>query len=739
MSSSIGSFGNSTTPRPTADAWCVYELDSNRNPIILDSVGVSSVTYISTGIFRVNFTNPERFASGAYVGLVQPELGNAQIGYGTNRVHGNPSDASPLAIGVSGSCDIHHMGFANIANIATQAQSYSDLSNSFKARTNAAFFCLRSDSDTRKPAVANFLPWSEAFSTRWSLSGNPTIVPAPATPANVNPFGVNEGVFSFTGNPATNTYISAGVGVRGVTYTFSLFAKSNPTGETLNLVCGGGGNNFGFAYNLLSGAVVSLPGGGQVASNGRIQRLGNGWNRLSMVYNPQSTSDTPQPLFQLGGPNNTFLVFGAQVEEGSVVTPYIKTEGTVPVYGNQDALISFSPGASGLGQRSFQNLLTQSQNFTNVAWAKTRVGVSAGGYVAPDGTTTAMKLVELDPADAAPTAGGASYKSIRQTIAGSTAQLTSWTLSVYAKSAERKHLAFSDLSYGAIGRVVVDLENGTVTETTPTTITGRSVGTPIIQNAGNGWWRVAVSFKNIAPSNNAITPGFAPNNGPTMGMLGEDVSGVYGPSYAGVSGSGILIWGAQLERGTVLGPYIRTTSTAVGTEFTRVAGLTYQSTPSQSRSRREATAWGTIVIPPNKGNSSPVSAYLEGAYGVKKVVARDNAHFDVYFTDKMDVETYCVILGTEQETIHLPESSIGLAGSIPTTNEFTLDTIQNSMSPTTDIQRKVDLFTITSRRQTTVVSPSAGAWTASSSHYQLGRTHRINFMVFGGRTTNGTQ
>jgi len=201
MSSSIGSFGNSTTPRPTADAWCVYELDSNRNPIILDSVGVSSVTYISTGIFRVNFTNPERFASGAYVGLVQPELGNAQIGYGTNRVHGNPSDASPLAIGVSGSCDIHHMGFANIANIATQAQSYSDLSNSFKARTNAAFFCLRSDSDTRKPAVANFLPWSEAFSTRWSLSGNPTIVPAPATPANVNPFGVNEGVFFFYWQP----------------------------------------------------------------------------------------------------------------------------------------------------------------------------------------------------------------------------------------------------------------------------------------------------------------------------------------------------------------------------------------------------------------------------------------------------------------------------------------------------------------------------------------------------------
>jgi hypothetical protein len=110
MNSTTSSFGNSTTPRPTADAWCVYEYDSGRNPIILDSVGVSSVTYISQGIYRVNFTNPERFASGAYVGLVQQEVGGAPGGYGTNRVHGNPSDGSPLAIGASGSCDIHQMG-----------------------------------------------------------------------------------------------------------------------------------------------------------------------------------------------------------------------------------------------------------------------------------------------------------------------------------------------------------------------------------------------------------------------------------------------------------------------------------------------------------------------------------------------------------------------------------------------------------------------------------------------------
>ena len=733
MSSTTGYFGNSTTPRPTADAWCVYELDSGNNPIILDSVGVSSVARISQGIYRVNFTNSERFASGAYVGLVQVEIGGAPGGYGTHRVHGSASDASPLAIGLSAYCEIHNMGI-NVTNLATAPQGYVDGSNTFKLRTNAAFFCLRSDSDTRKPAVANFFTVSENFKNTIFWAGQPAS-PASLTAVNeFNPFGATTGVCRFNGSTYGNAFFSQGRGSIGVTYTFSVFAKVI-TGATLNLQCGGGGNNFGTAFNIggtgagktaaIGTGISTASPAGQSSSNAKITRLGNGWNRISMAFN---AANTPIPLVQSEFDQNDFLVFGAQLEEGTAVTPYIKTGVAAPVYGNQDALISFSPGASGLGQRSFQNLFTQSQTFTDGSWNKKQVGVSAGGYVAPDGTTTAMKLVELDPV--APY-----FKLLYKNINGSTAS-TSWTLSVYAKSAERKHLVFGDNSFGAFGRVVVDLENGTVTENT--TVSERISGTPIIQNAGNGWWRVAVSFKNIAPSNNAVSVGFSPNNGATVGMLGES-SGIYGPSYAGVSGSGILIWGAQLERGTVLGPYTRTTSAAVGTQFTRVAGLTYQSTPSQLRSRREATAWGTIVIPPNTGNSSTVSAYLEGAYGVKKVVARDNSHFDVYFTDKMDVETYCVILGTEQETVNLPESTTGNPGSIPPTDEFTLDTIQNSMSSTTDIQRQVGLFTITSRRQTPITSANAGAWTAASVHYQRGRTQRINFMVFGGRTTNGTQ
>ena len=211
MSSTTGYFGNSTTPRPTADAWCVYELDSGNNPIILDSVGVSSVARISQGIYRVNFTNSERFASGAYVGLVQVEIGGAPGGYGTHRVHGSASDASPLAIGLSAYCEIHNMGI-NVTNLATAPQGYVDGSNTFKLRTNAAFFCLRSDSDTRKPAVANFFTVSENFKNTIFWAGQPAS-PASLTAVNeFNPFGATTGVCRFNGSNYGNAFFSQGRG-----------------------------------------------------------------------------------------------------------------------------------------------------------------------------------------------------------------------------------------------------------------------------------------------------------------------------------------------------------------------------------------------------------------------------------------------------------------------------------------------------------------------------------------------
>ena len=160
MNSTTSGMGNITTPRPSADAWCVYEMDENRTPIILDSCGVSSVTRVVQGVYRVAFTNPERFQSGAYVGLVQQEVGNAPGGYGNTYVQGSTSSSNSRALGQSGSCDIISLGF--VAGRTTSSPfRLNDNPNGNKVRYNAAFFCLRSDSDTRKSGVANWITWSQ--------------------------------------------------------------------------------------------------------------------------------------------------------------------------------------------------------------------------------------------------------------------------------------------------------------------------------------------------------------------------------------------------------------------------------------------------------------------------------------------------------------------------------------------------------------------------------------------------
>lgn len=730
MNSTTSGMGNITTPRPSADAWCVYEMDSDRTPIILDSCGVSSVTRVVQGVYRVTFTNPERFQSGAYVGLVQPEIGNAAGGYGMAYVQGSTTNAMVTALGQSGSCDIISLGFV-AGTTKSSPFSLVDSSNGYKVRYNAAFFCLRSDSDTRKSAVANFLYESENFSapSYWTQP----LSPASLTAVNeVNPFGATSGVYRFNGSNSAGNYFYQFRGSIGVTYTFSLHVKVI-NGATMNLVCGGTNLNFGTAFNLSTGVTTAIGTPPNVGSNAKITALNNGWNRVSMVFNAPNVSSAPlcASMFSSAA-NNDFLVFGAQLEEGSVLSPYIPTTTTAPVYGDQEQLLNHSPGAGGSGIGSRQNLLLYSQDFTQAQWSKTyantpRVGVSAGGFTAPDGTTTAMKLYELNPI------GGSTidYKLLAQYVAAATAD-QSWMFSVHAKAAERKYFAFADSSFGVFGRSVVDLETGAVTENSAS----KNI---VVESVGDGWQRIIICVTSPKGwGGNGSMFGFSPNPGPTVGMSGESI-GIYGPSYHGVSGSGILIWGAQLERGMVYSAYTLTNSTTVGTVFARVAGLTYQSPPTQMRDAREATAWGTIVIPANTGTSSSVTAYLEGAWGCSTVVGRDNSAFDVYFTTPMDSPTYCVITSTEQESVLVTEASVGQENSIPPTDEFTLNTIQNNQA-TVDTQRTRQSFTISCRRQAPSTNSGAtvNGFTEQAIHFQRGRTQRIHFMVFGGRQIRGT-
>ena len=164
------------------------------------------------------------------------------------------------------------------------------------------------------------------------------------------------------------------------------------------------------------------------------------------------------------------------------------------------------------------NLLLQSQDFDTASWSKTRTTVTANATVAPDGTSTADKLVEDTTASSTHfTAQSANY------TAG-----TTYTLSVSVKAAGRNwfDIQLPAALMGTIRNAFFDVSNGTVGTVT-------SGVTAAIVSIGNGWYRCSVKF----------TPTASVGTGSAFLLANADNS----ISYTGDGTSGIFIWGAQLE------------------------------------------------------------------------------------------------------------------------------------------------------------------------------------------------
>jgi hypothetical protein len=182
-------------------------------------------------------------------------------------------------------------------------------------------------------------------------------------------------------------------------------------------------------------------------------------------------------------------------------------------------------------------LLTYSEDFTNAAWTKTGVTVSANQIIAPDGTLTMDKLVEntststhvITAFSAIPSAG-------------------TWTLSIRAKKAERSRLYLGNAS-GTTNYAIFDLSSGTYVSNIGT---GTAVlSNPSIRSVGNDIYQVSITLVTTG----ALTIG--------LGLIASGTT----TSYTGDGYSGIYIWGAQLEAGAFATPYIPT----VAAQVTRLA------------------------------------------------------------------------------------------------------------------------------------------------------------------------
>ncbi|MDK1489385.1 hypothetical protein QN219_04850 [Sinorhizobium sp. 7-81] len=201
------------------------------------------------------------------------------------------------------------------------------------------------------------------------------------------------------------------------------------------------------------------------------------------------------------------------------------------------------------GSAVSSNLYLRSQEIDNASWTKTNATVTANAVAAPDGTTTADKLVETTTASV--------EHSIRQTAAISVSASTQYTRSGWFKAAERNlvRLRFAT-NIGFVTDAYFDVATGVIRDTA-----GVSLGAEVVEASrrakitywGNGWYRCELTATTQAGATIMSGGEFYPLQGTTVGVV----------SYTGDGVSGVYAWGLQFEQAPFASVYTPTTSAAV--------------------------------------------------------------------------------------------------------------------------------------------------------------------------------
>lgn len=180
------------------------------------------------------------------------------------------------------------------------------------------------------------------------------------------------------------------------------------------------------------------------------------------------------------------------------------------------------------------NLLTVSEEFDNAAWGKVSSSVTSNATTSPDGTMTADKLL-----DSVSAAQHAIYQNV------SVADSVSVTVSAYMKASDYSTALFQvRTKANTYSNCLVNLTTGELSGFVGGVLNS---GNTFAIDVGSGWWRVFATFSSGVAG--AANVGFF--------LFPKD-----GTAYAGSGTSGIYIWGAQLETGSVATKYSATTTAA---------------------------------------------------------------------------------------------------------------------------------------------------------------------------------
>jgi hypothetical protein len=271
------------------------------------------------------------------------------------------------------------------------------------------------------------------------------------------------------------------------------------------------GKIIGFRFNADTYALITLT---------------DSWQRFSVSQVALESFDIQlRPSVGTSSGSVSVYVWGAQLVTGTSAKEYFPTTDRLNV-----PRIDYTNGScpSILVEPQRTNLITYSEDFTNVSWVKADTNVTSNAIVAPDGNTTADYLIP-----------NTTY-TLHTASKFSLATAGNNTFSIFAKQGGYKNIfVWFDVHSGGIG---INLDTLNV-------FRNENLVSYKVTPYSNGWVNISITANILVTSN------------PTIYIC--DNSATPSAFFSGNGTSGVYFWGGQLEAASYPTSYIPTVASSV--------------------------------------------------------------------------------------------------------------------------------------------------------------------------------
>lgn len=257
------------------------------------------------------------------------------------------------------------------------------------------------------------------------------------------------------------------------TYTSSIYIKAGTATSVIFRTPGNDGANE-LTFSFASSSFTSNPGGYATS----VETLPDGWFRVSITSTVSSVLISYQKINTSG---QSVYFWGAQLEEGTTATPYIKTISTISGaarYENGELILE----EARTNLLPYSAYLTSSEGWTNVS-AGTMLA-SQVSVTAPDGTGTVTQL----------TGGGANSwwaKSSNSSTTSTLYQVSMWVKVADGGADFNAQLVFyapgaaAQITFGTSWNITSSWQRVTAYVTTPSSVSGAGVRYIVIKTDNN--------------------------------------------------------------------------------------------------------------------------------------------------------------------------------------------------------------------------------------------------------------